>query len=252
MIPRPCGIVALLTDFGARDPYVGLTKGMVLRSHPKAMLVDLVHDIPPQDLALAAFFLRAAVDRFPPGTIFLAVVDPGVGTARRAVCGLAHGCFWIGPDNGVLGEVLAADSEVRAIDFEHLGLHASSRTFHGRDVFAPFAGSLAAGRFGFTAVGPRAGELVRVPPMTTGTPRVVHVDTYGNLVTNVPATAIANVRAVRIAGRSVPLRGTYGDAAPGSLVCLVNSYDLVEVAENQGSAAATLAAGRGAPVVLEP
>ena len=253
MLPRPSGLVVLLTDFGASDPYVGLMKGMVLRAHGKAQIIDLSHDVSAQDIALGAFFLRAAVGRFPPGTVFAAVVDPGVGTARRGLCALAHDCYWLGPDNGILGEVLTGiDPHVlRAIDTAHLGVQAVSRTFHGRDVFAPVAGGLAGGRFGFTAVGPRCADPVTVEPLVTGAPRVVHVDSFGNLLTNVAATAIANVRSVRVAGRSVPVRGTYADAAPGSLLSLINSYDLLEIAENHGSAAATLGVGRGTAVVLE-
>lgn len=256
MIPRPSGIVVLLSDFGGRDPYVGLMKGMVLRGHPKAQVVDLSHDVAAQDIALGAFFLRAAIGRFPVGTIFLAVVDPGVGTDRRALCLLAHDCYWIGPDNGVLAEVLAAPAshgvaDLRTVDFGHLGLAPQSRTFHGRDVFAPLAGGLAASKFGFTSIGPRCADPVRVPPLAAGPSRVVHVDNYGNLVTNVTAEAITTVRSIRIADRSVPVRGTYADAAPGALLCLINSYDLLEIAENRGSAAATLGVGRGTAVVLE-
>jgi len=251
MFNRPSGIVALLTDFGGSDPYVGLMKGMLLREHPRAVIVDLLHDVPSQDVALGGFFLRAARGRFPPGTIFVAIVDPGVGNQRGALCAYGHGCFWLGPDNGVLGEVLDADSDVRMVDLEHLGLVAHSRTFHGRDMFAPLAGALAAGRYGFSSIGPRVHKPARVPSLIAGAHRIVHVDNHGNLVTNVPAVAIASVRAVRVAGRSVPLRGNYADAAPGDLVSLVNSYDLVEVAENEGSAAATLAVGRGATIGLE-
>jgi S-adenosylmethionine hydrolase len=252
MLPRPSGIVVLLTDFSARDPYVGLMKGMVLRGHARAQIVDLSHDVSAQDIALGAFFLRAAVGRFPQGTVFVAVVDPGVGGSRRALCALAHDCYWLGPDNGVLGEVLAeGDVQLRAIDTSHLGVQPVSRTFHGRDVFAPVAGGLAGGRVGFSAVGPRCADPVAVEPLVAGPPRVVHVDAFGNLVTNVTATAIANVRSVRVGGRSVPVRGTYADAAPGSLLSLINSYDLLEIAENHGSAAATLGVGRGAAVVLE-
>ncbi|MGE3175104.1 MAG: S-adenosyl-l-methionine hydroxide adenosyltransferase family protein [Planctomycetota bacterium] len=265
MLPRPSGIVVLLTDFGSRDPYVGLMKGMALRAYPKAQIVDLTHDVEPQDVALGAFFLRVAAGRFPGGTVFVGVVDPGVGTERRALCALAHDSYWLAPDNGVLSEVLDGaqpgiqpgiqpgghPQEVRQLDLQHLRLSPASRTFHGRDVFAPVAGALAGARFGFSSVGPRCLDPVRGKPLTTGTPRVVHVDSFGNLVTNVPATAIATVRSVRIGDRSMPVRGTYADAAPGALVCLINSYDLLEIAENQGSAAATLGCGRGAAVVLE-
>lgn len=253
MIPRPSGIVVLLTDFGSRDPYVGLMKGMVLRSHPRATLVDLTHEVPPQDIALGSFLLRSAIDRFPTGTIVVAVVDPGVGTPRRSVCGVRHGLYWIAPDNGLLGDVWTqpSEGELRAMDLEHLGLRATSRTFHGRDVFAPLAGNLASGRVGFSSVGPRIDDLVHLPPLDANQPRVIHVDTYGNLVTNVPFHAIARVRSVHVAGRSVPIRGTYGEAPKGSLLALVNSYDLLEIAENQGSAAATLGIGRGAAITLE-
>lgn len=253
MLPRPTGIVALLTDFGTRDPYVGLMKAMVLRGHPKATVIDLVHDVPAQDVALGAFFLGTVVDRLPPGSIVVGVVDPGVGTARRVLCGCRHDLYWIGPDNGLLGEVWARPGagELRAVDLAHLGLGAPARTFWGRDVLAPLAGGLCAGRFGFSSVGPRVDELARVPALTAGPSRVVHVDRYGNLVTNVPAVAIAAARAVRIGGRSVPIRGTYADVARGELVALINSYDLLEIAENQGSAAATLDASRGAAIALE-
>jgi S-adenosyl-L-methionine hydrolase (adenosine-forming) len=209
--------------------------------------------VPPQDVALGAFLLRSAIDRFPPGTIVVAVVDPGVGTPRRSVCGVRHGFYWIAPDNGLLGDVWAkpGEGELRAIDLEHLGMRATSRTFHGRDVFAPLAGNIASGRVGFTSVGPRIDDLVHLPPLDANLHRVIHVDTYGNLVTNVPFSAIARVRSVHVAGRSVPIRGTYGEAPKGSLLALVNSYDLLEIAENQGSAAATLGIGRGAAITLE-
>jgi S-adenosylmethionine hydrolase len=228
-------------------------RGMVLRAHPRATLVDLGHEVPPQDIALAAFFLRAAVDRFPAGTVFAAVVDPEVGTARRALCVLAHACYWVGPDNGVLGEVHASarDAEARTVDFAHLGLEATARTFHGRDLFAPLCGRLAAGRVGFTAVGPRADAVVRAPSLLAGAPRVVFVDGFGNLVTNVPAAALAGVRAVRIGVRTVPVGDTYAAVAPGSPVAVVNSYDLLEVAVSRGSAAALLGCGVDTPVMLE-
>jgi len=253
MLPRPSGTVVLLTDFGTRDPYVGQMKGMVLRSHPKAVLVDLSHDVPPQDVALGAFFLRSAVGRFPPGSIVVGVVDPGVGTDRRVLCGCRHALYWIAPDNGLLGEVLSlpGDGELRAVDQAHLGLPRPSRTFHGRDLLAPLAGNLAAGRYGFSSIGPRIDDPVQLRPFAAGARRVVHVDHYGNLLTNVTAAAAAGARAVRIAGRRVPIGGRYADAERGEPLALVNSYDLLEIAVNLGSAAATLCAGLGAEIELE-
>ena len=254
MLPRPSGIVSLLTDYGSRDPYVGIVRGMVLRHHPKAVLVDLGHEVPAQDIAAGAFWLLAAVGRFPAGTVHVAVVDPGVGTARRCLAVAAHEAYWLGPDNGLLSHVLEGDpaAEVRELDLEHLSLKPSSRTFHGRDVFAPVAGWLGSGRFGFTALGPRAPAPVRLPALAAGAPRVVHVDGFGNLITNVAAAALVGVTHVRIAGRDLRLLGTYAEAPPGSLLGLVGSYGLLEIAENGGNAARTLGQGRGAAVELLP
>jgi S-adenosyl-L-methionine hydrolase (adenosine-forming) len=252
-LPRASGIVTLLTDFGTADPYVGVMKGMLLTAMPKAVLVDLCHEVPAQDVALGAFFLRSAVGRFPAGTVHVAVVDPGVGTARRILCAYAAGSFWLGPDNGVLGSVLPAPGEgdVRVVDVESLGLQAKSRTFHGRDIFAPVAGWLAGGRFGFEALGGRCGDPVRVADLGGGPRRVIHVDRYGNLITNIRGSELTMASAVLAKGRRIPVAGSYGDVAAHSLLAVVDSYDLVEIAENQGSAAATLGMRRGDQVAIE-
>src|SRR5690606_28376134 len=132
-------------------PYVGVLKGAVLRAYPRAVLVDLGHEVPPQDVLAGSFWLAAAIGRFPVGSVHTAVVDPGVGTTRRLLAVAAHDCFWLAPDNGLLAAVLAQapHAEVRALDVEHLQLRDVSRTFHGRDVLAPVAGWLAGGRYGF-------------------------------------------------------------------------------------------------------
>jgi S-adenosyl-L-methionine hydrolase (adenosine-forming) len=254
MLPRPNGVVTLLTDYGSQDPYVGILKGAMLRCSPKVQWVDITHDAPAHDIATGAFLVRTLLGRFPSGTVHLAIVDPGVGTSRRLLAVAAHDCYWLAPDNGLLGPVLAGNAaiDVRAIDVEHLGLHAESRTFHGRDLLGPVAAWLATGRYGFSALGPRV-----VDPVTAGDPfsgelRVVHVDRFGNLVTNVSAAAFAGAQGVRIAGRSVRQHGTYGEVAPGELLAYVGSFGLVEVARNGGSAAALLEVGRGASVELLP
>ncbi|HEX6810577.1 MAG TPA: SAM-dependent chlorinase/fluorinase [Planctomycetota bacterium] len=252
MLPRPQALVTLLTDFGLRDPYVGLMKGAVLRGNPKATIVDLGHEVPPQDVTAGSFWLAAAIGQFPPGTVHVAVIDPGVGTSRRLLAMAAHECYWLAPDNGLLGLVCAQDpnAEVRAIDADQLGLRPRSRTFHGRDVLAPVAGWLTGGRYGFTSLGPRVAEPLAGESPFEGPARVVHVDAFGNLITNVAATALANVRAVRLGGRVVPLLGTYAEAAPGDLLALVSSFDRLEVAQNGGNAARTLGLSRGAPIEL--
>ena len=246
-LPRPSGLVTLLTDFGAADPYVGLVKGMVKRAYGRAEVIDLCHGVPPQEVAMAAFVLGAAVDHFPAGTVHVAVVDPGVGTGRRVLAACVEECYWLGPDNGVLSAVLDADPEVcevRAVDLEQLRIEPSSATFHGRDVFAPVAGRLAGGRFGFRALGNRIDDPVRIPAITDGAPRVVMVDHFGNLVTNLAG----GCSEVRIAGQTAAVHVTYGAAAKGALIAVTNSYGLIEVAEVGGSAAARLGVGVGTPV----
>ena len=254
MLPRPNGVVTLLTDYGVQDPYVGILKGALLRSSPKVQCVDVTHDVPAHDIATGAFLLRTLVGRFPSGTVHLAVVDPGVGTARRLLAVAAHDCYWLAPDNGLLAPVLAGDAaiDVRAIDVEQLGLRAESRTFHGRDLLGPVAGWLATGRYGFSALGPRVHDPVTAGDPFAGPSRVVHQDRFGNLVTNVPAAAFAAAAGVRLAGRSVPRHGTYAEVAPGELLAYVGSFGLVEVACNGGSAAQRLEVGRGAAIDLLP
>jgi len=180
-------------------------------------------------------------------------VDPSVGTARRALCMCAAGCYWLAPDNGLLSAVLAAEggaSEARHADLEQLRLRPQSHTFHGRDVFAPLGAMLASGRWGFRALGPIAPRPVRIDALAGE--RVVAVDHFGNLITGVSAEEVAarGTKAVRIQGRVVPLRRTYQDVEPGIPLALINSYDRLEIAVCCGSAAAELRAGPGDPVVL--
>jgi S-adenosylmethionine hydrolase len=251
-LPPPNGIVTLLTDFGSEDPYVGIMKGAVLRAHRRAVLVDICHQVPAQDLEVGAFFVAATLDRFPDGTVHLVVVDPGVGTGRRLIAVASRGSYWIGPDNGVLGPVAEdPDAEVVAIDLGALGLRAASRTFHGRDLFAPIAGALARGQYGFRALGPRCADPVLL--RASARPRVLFVDGFGNLITNLPGGAIDPSRsAVRVCGRTMRFVGTYGEAERGAVVALVNSYGTVEIAVVDGSAASLLGVAPGAAVEVVP
>lgn len=252
MFPRPSGIVTLTTDFGTDDPYVGIMKGALLQAAPKVPCIDVSHAVPPQDVAGGAFVLWSIVGRFPQGSVHVAVVDPGVGTERRLLAAAAHDCYWLAPDNGVLAPVLAAAGvhEVRAIDLAHLGIRPASQTFHGRDVLAPVGGWLASGRYGFSAMGPRIADAVAGDALFDLPPRVVHIDRFGNAITNVPAAAATTARAVRIGGDEAPLRRTYGDVGEGHLLAYVGSFGLVEVAVRGGSAAQTLGLQRGARVEL--
>ncbi len=259
-MPRP--VIALLTDFGLRDHYVAALKGVILGISPDATLVDVTHDIGPQDVLSASLELSACYAYFPAGTVFLVVVDPGVGTSRRAIAARAGEWFFVAPDNGVIAPVLDRLRNRSPVVVELAeGRYARSeisRTFEGRDRFAPAAAWLARG-IDIGALGPRVEAVVRldVPaPQRHGRAlvgEILKVDRFGNLISNLDEAALALVgqraTCVRIGGRDVAIVGTYGDVAPGSLCALVGSSGYLEMAVRGGSAAAVLALGRGARVV---
>ncbi|HLV66661.1 MAG TPA: SAM-dependent chlorinase/fluorinase [Polyangiaceae bacterium] len=249
------GVVSLLTDFGLSDPYVGILKGVIAREAPGTTVIDVSHDVPPQDIELAALWLEQAYTWFPPGTVHVCVVDPGVGTARAALAARAGEHWFVAPDNGVLSGVLAREPswEVRWIDAGALRLSVASRTFHGRDVFAPVAGRLASGALRLSDVGPEHAPTLharRAPRVEKGEAfgEVIAVDRFGNLITNLPASVLEG-EGVTVEIRDARLRsvGTY---AEGELECvaLVGSFGLVEIAVQNASAAARLGVGRGEPV----
>ena len=252
---QPCGVLALLTDFGTKDPYVGVMKGAVLARAPRAVLVDLTHEVPPQDVRRAAWFLMHARAHFPAGSVFLCVVDPGVGSARALLLALDRGQAFLGPDNGVLAPALSPAAEL----FE---LHArpASATFHGRDVLAPAAGELLAGAAP-AALGkplarkPVALEFPRVARRGAGelAAEVLFADRYGNLVLSAREADLEGGAArweLEWAGRALPLSRTYSDAQPGELLALVDSYAAVEIAVRDGSAAERLGLLPGAQLIL--
>jgi S-adenosylmethionine hydrolase len=253
-------IVAFLTDFGTRDHYVGAMKGVVLSICPETTLVDITHDIPPQDIVTAALELAASFRFFPPGTIFLAVVDPGVGSDRRGIAAEAGGYRFVGPDNGVLSPALRDVAPYRAVELveRRLARAAISRTFEGRDRFAPAAGWLARGT-ALEAFGPPIGDPVMLdlpaPAVTTEgvAGEVMRVDRFGNLITNIDRRlvdqAVGQPMWIDVCGiRLTGLVDTYASATPGVLCALIGSSGYLEIAQNRGSAAATLGAGRGAVV----
>lgn len=252
----PSRTVSLLTDFGVGDPYVGIMKAVLLRAAPELDIVDLTHAISPQDLALAEFWLRQSYAWFAAGTVHVCVVDPGVGTARAALAAYADGHYFVAPDNGVLSAVLRKDpaADVRRIDLGRLGLAAPSRTFHGRDVFAPVAALLASGRVALSAVGERWQPVLSTPSQPERGPReltgsVVAIDQFGNLLTDLPATWL-EPRFVRAdaGGRTLRIVATYAEAEIGECVALVSSFETLELAVRNGSAARVLGLERGARV----
>ncbi|MEQ8329090.1 MAG: SAM-dependent chlorinase/fluorinase [Longimicrobiales bacterium] len=240
------GRVTLLTDFGTSDGYVAAMKGVLTTGAPSAVLDDAGHDLPRGDVSHAAWTLRRYWGRYPEGTVHLVVVDPGVGTGRRALAVEAGGRLGVGPDNGVFGLVVAAHPGWRAVSLP--SPEGASSTFHGRDVFAPAAARLAAGA-SLDDLGESVDDLVRLPtPEVGGDGRVRTVDRFGNLVTDVPGERLA--AGVEMAGRRIGSAGTYGEVAIGALVALVGSDGTVEVAVRDGSAAERLGVGVGEAVRL--
>jgi len=256
-------IITLLTDFGLEDGYVAAMKGVIAGIAPDADLVDVTHLIPPQDVASGRFRLLTVTPYFPPGTVHLAVVDPGVGTRRRAVAvRSSSGSLLVGPDNGLLLGALEADPAVAAVELSEPRFWrtpAPSATFHGRDVFAPVAAHLARG-VALELLGPAVAldslvsvELPPWRPVPGGAEGAVQaVDRFGNLISNVPGTVLSGVGAwtASIAGRTVTGRGTYGDVPPGEALALVGSHGFVEIAVRQGSARNALEASIGMAVAI--
>ncbi|MBK7578779.1 MAG: SAM-dependent chlorinase/fluorinase [Myxococcales bacterium] len=255
---NPAGIITLLTDFGTKDPFVGVMHAVILSRFPAARVVDLSHGVAPQAVEEAAFWLERCFRRFPAGTIHVAVVDPGVGTSRAALVVEALGHGFVGPDNGLLGAISGLPAaSVREIDLGQVGLPEPSRTFHGRDVFAPVAAELAAGRLKFSDVGPArvARTLADASPRAGSdgvTGRVVSVDHFGNLITNLEATDLARFSrpVVRVGVREVPVLGTYAEVSEAEPVAVVSSFDTLEVSLRNGRAADFFGVGRGAEVSL--
>src|SRR5579864_7008140 len=255
-------IITLTTDFGTSDHFAGTMKGVILGICPTAQIVDITHEIQPFEIADGAFTIAQAYPYFPKKTIHVVVVDPGVGSTRRPLLAEIAGHYFIAPDNGVLTMVLGQEkASVRHITNERFFLHPLSRTFHGRDVFAPVAAHLASGippaRFGKLI-----DDYLRLTfhrPGQTGTNAwsgsVLKVDRFGNLITNLHLDDFPNlqIRPFRLlAGRQpiTRLALTFTECAPGELFVLVGSSGYLEVATNQGSATKILGCGAGSPVEL--
>jgi S-adenosylmethionine hydrolase len=250
-------IVTFTTDFGFRDGYAGAMKGVVLSLAPDAKLVDVTHGVPAQDVAAGAVALLHAAPLFPPGTIHVAVVDPGVGAARADLVVEAGGSIFVGPDNGLLSLAARPPRRIYGIEAPSFRREPVSPTFHGRDVFAPAAGRLAAGARAAEAGPERATMVDLVAPLVRRRAgvvegEVVHVDGFGNLITSLPAVALPAGGDVQVEGAQGvfhPLFGrTFSDVEPGALVAYAGSGGQLEIACRDGSAAARTGAGRGAIV----
>ncbi len=259
----PSGVITITTDFGHKGPFAAVMKGVILGRFHDARIVDLAHDIPAQWPPEAGFWVSRSYRWFPAGTVHLAIVDPGVGTERDILVVEHDGHVFMAPDNGLLAQLLDAADGARVYRLDpsklvSLRLPTPSATFHGRDIFAPVAAELAAGRVSVPDVAEPVSEWtpgwLDEPDVTADriSGVIVTIDTFGNLISNIDAGLIAGLREpiAEIGGHQIPMLATYGRAKPGDLLALVNSFGVVEIAKAEGSAAEGLGADRGAPLVI--
>jgi S-adenosyl-L-methionine hydrolase (adenosine-forming) len=247
--------ITLLTDFGTADGYVAAMKGVIASIAPSVIVDDATHDIPPGDVAAAAWALAAYWRIYPPDTVHVAVVDPGVGSDRTALAMLADERILVGPDNGIFTHVLHEAGTVSAVSITEPAFMRDvvSATFHGRDVFAPAAAHLAA-RAPLDRLGPPVEAPLRLPLPAPAREHervrgvVAHVDRFGNLITNIPAAWLEPGARVRIADVDVPTARTYTEVESGALLALEGSRGVVEVSVRDGRADAVLGVGVGAAV----
>lgn len=262
MPTRP--IVTLTTDFGLNDHFVGAVKGVILNIAPEAEIVDICHSVQPFDVLEGALTIAQAYSYFPTGTVHLVVVDPGVGTTRRAIAASTERHHFVAPDNGVLSLIYSREERLRVhhVTAEHYYLQPVSQTFHARDIFAPIAAYLAKG-VAPLKLGDEITDFVRIdlpqPKVVNehtlrGT--VLKVDRFGNLITNITSQHAAPLFQpqpppfkILVGKHEIQvIKATYGDAAPGSLFGILGSMGYLEIAANQGSAFQMLGAGKGVDV----
>lgn len=258
----PCGVITITTDFGHQGPFVAIMKGRILERMRSASIIDVTHEVHVYWPAEAGFWLSRAFPYFPSGSVHIAVVDPGVGTRRDIIAVEGDGHVFLAPDNGLLAPVLARarHTAIHRLDLpaarSRFGLPVPSATFHGRDIFAPLAAELAAGRAQIADLGPPTRDFVPSwveDPSVSGDHVqgvVITIDHFGNLITNIEAALLERFRLplVRTGGHEIPIRRTYGDVRPGELLALINSFGVLEIARAEQSAAEALGLGRGAPV----
>jgi S-adenosyl-L-methionine hydrolase (adenosine-forming) len=258
-------IITLLTDFGLSDVYVGVMKGTIAQINPQLKVIDITHEIPPQNIAAGRFCLMNAYAYFPPETVHIAVVDPGVGSSRRAIAVECANCFLVGPDNGLFSGVLSRESAIASVELtnsKYWRTPQPSTTFHGRDIFATVGAHLANGvaleELG-ESIDPASLVQLQIPNCTvtaTGIEgSIQYVDRFGNLITNIPNNCIqSNNWSVKIRHTSdailIPSGETYNDCELGDLIAIIGSHGWVEISVNGGSAQSVLKLEYGAIVQL--
>jgi S-adenosylmethionine hydrolase len=267
---RRIPLITLLTDFGTSDYFVSAVKGVILSSNPEVHIVDITHDIPPQDVEAAAFILLAAYASFAPGTIHVAVVDPGVGSARRPILIQTRDRFFVGPDNGVFSYVydqelkLGTPPQIFHLTNQQYFRHPVSATFNGRDVFGPVAAALSHG-VEPEALGSQVKDIIRLSPLRPEISRdgrvkarIIHIDHFGNCVTNITqeelsAEMIARGAKLRVRGKQIKSFRSYFAEQTGSrdkVFAVWGSAGFLEIAASNDSAARLLKGRRGDPVIV--
>ena len=246
-------IITLLTDFGTQDYFVGAMKGVILSINAGACIVDITHEIPAQNIRAAAFNLLASYESFPAGTIHVAVVDPGVGSSRRPILISCRNQFFVGPDNGIFSWVCQREQAYRAFHLtnDKFFRQPVSATFHGRDIFAPVAAALSQG-VPTEELGVPLGDLIQlesIKPVTVDKgvieARIIHVDRFGNCVTNLTPEHLSGSATLMINDREISsFREFFADTAneKGEIFCYVGSAGFIEVAARNASAAEVLSA----------
>lgn len=252
-------VITLLTDFGTRDYFTGAMKGVILSLNAEATIVDITHEIPPQDIAAAGFNLFACYKNFPRGTVHVAVVDPGVGSDRRAILAVTDEHYFIAPDNGLLSLIFGAEPGIKVFELnkDRFFNHPVSRTFHGRDIFAPVAGWLSKGAMP-EELGDEITDFVR---FETPVPRageneirgeVLHIDRFGNCITNLDEQLLQESFHLEIKGRKVSkLLKFYAEASENNEIFMIfGSAGLLEISAFRGSAAQILDINTGDEVIV--
>ena len=250
-------IITLLSDFGLRDYFVGAVKGVILSLNPDVTFVDISHQIPPQDVFTGGFTLGQAYSYFPLGTIHLAVVDPGVGTARKALAASAGGHFFVAPDNGILTYVMQASEDFTAYEItaDHYFRKPVSATFQGRDIFAPIAAWISRG-IPLHQLGPvrQAPVRLQIPVLKRVRDALIQgiilaVDQFGNLITNLKPEDVSIPFKILAGQKEITgFRKTYAEGTPGEIIVVPGSTGYLEIALKGGSAAAALSLKAGSPI----
>lgn len=265
MLCRPkYPVITLTTDFGIQDHYVASMKGVILSVNPGTPIVDVTHEIPPFSIISGAYAISQAAPCFPPNTVHIVVVDPGVGTSRRPLLLQSGGQIFIGPDNGVFSLVAARNEEAKCFEITRRDLMrtAVSATFHGRDIFAPVGAAVACGKAGPSDVGPQIFDPIELDGLAveqvdsgSWTGRILSVDRFGNLITNFQSSSFSFVQSgsfeIEIAGQCVTnYAATFGEVRGRDIFVYLGSSGYIEIGVNQGSAASGLHGTPGQPVTL--